>query len=252
MAEITLFHYIPKKTIIHQMDGRLKLVCMILFTMAAGFARNLYDLAILTSVLFMIYMAAGLSVKRFMIELKYFFILAGIIIGAHSFTVPGTAIPGFPIQGITWEGLNSGLLLSWRLIVMIFIGAIMTGTTSLLQFKNAVEWFLRPLPFIPEARVATMFSLTFVLIPLILDQISEMMDAQKSRCIDGRKDPVTRILFLVRPLLFHAFMRAEEIVQAMESRCYSEIRTKPKFKSTLNDWLVLAFSIFICFIIWVD
>lgn len=53
--------------------------------------------------------------------------------------------------------------------------------------KNVIEWFLAPIPFVPEARVAAMFSLTFVLIPLIFDQASEMREAQKARCIDERK-----------------------------------------------------------------
>lgn len=252
MAELTIFHYIPKKSIIHQMDGRLKLICMILFTMTAGFASKTDDLTVLTSVLVIIYITAGLSVTRFIKEIRYFLFLLGVIMIAHSFTIPGKAIPGLPIHGMTWEGLSSGLLFGWRLILMILIGIIMTGTTSLSLFKNVLEWFLRPVPFIPEARVAMMFSLTFVLIPLIFDQASEMLDAQKSRCIDGRKNPITRILALAGPLLFHTFMRADEIVQAMESRCYSEVRTKAVFKTTLTDWLLLAFTIFVCLIIFID
>jgi energy-coupling factor transporter transmembrane protein EcfT len=220
---------------------------MIVFTMAAGFANKTFDLVALTSVLIIVYITAGLSVKNFINEIRYFLILIGIIMIAHSFTIPGTAITGLPIRGMTWEGLSSGVFFGWRLILMILIGTIMTGTTSLSLLKNVIEWFLRPIPFIPEARVATMFSLTFVLIPLVFDQASEMLEAQKSRCIDERKNLINRILFLAGPLLFHTFMRVDEIVQAMESRCYSEVHTKTIFKTTLKDWVLLSCSVFVCF-----
>ena len=38
MAEITFFHYIHRDTVLHRMDGRLKLVCMLLISLSASFA----------------------------------------------------------------------------------------------------------------------------------------------------------------------------------------------------------------------
>lgn len=249
MAEINIFHYIPKKTIIHAMDGRIKLVCMILFAVAAGSADDPLELIVLSLVLLMAYRVAGLSFKNLLNEIRYFYLLISIIILVHSLTVPGTPIDGIPIHGVTWEGLNSGLYFGWQLILMILLSIIMTGTTPLSLFKNVIEWFLRPVPLISETRVATMFSLTFVLIPLIFDQASEMVEAQKSRCIDERKNPVGRMVFLIRPLLLHTLMRAEEMVLAMESRCYSEVRTPMLFKTAWYDWLILCFSASICVMI---
>ena len=99
--------------------------------------------------------------------------------------------------------------------------------------------------FRSEAAVATMFSLTFVLIPLVFDEVSEMLEAQKARCITGRKNPIKRISFLILPLLRQTFMRVDEMVLAMESRCYSEIRTKTAFTAKTNDWLLLAFAVIV-------
>lgn len=247
MAELNIFHYLPKKSpgaraLIHDMDGRIKLICMISFTITATLASRVLDLTILTSVLAMALIAAGLPVKRLVSEIKYFLFFIIIIIAFRSWSVPGTPIPYLPIHSVSWEGLESGLLFGWKLILIIGICAILTGTTSLTSLKNVIEWFLRPIPFIREARVATMFSLTFVLIPLIFDQAAEMMDAQKARGIENRKNPVLRISFLALPLLLQTFRRADEMVQAMESRCYSEERTPVYFKTNLKDWLLLAFT----------
>lgn len=246
MAELNIFHYIPQKSIIHEMDGRIKLICMILFTIAAGIAARIFDFTILTSVLVITLIGSGLPITKLFIEIRYFLFLIGIVIVVHSFSIPGTPIPNLPIHGLSMEGLRSGLLFGWRLILIILISTILVGTTPLSLLKSVIEWFLRPIPFIQEARVATMFSLTFVLIPLIFDQASEMQEAQKARCIEGRKNPIIRIKFLIFPLLLHTFMRADEMVLAMESRCYSEIRTKAVFKTNINDWLLLIFSGLIC------
>ena len=246
MAELNIFHYIPKKSIIHNMDGRMKLICMILFTMAAGIAARIFDLTILTSVLVIALIGSRLPIKNLLTEIRYFLFLIGMVIVFNSFSVPGTPITSIPIRGITWEGLNSGLMYGWRLFLIILICTILTGTTPLSLLKSVIEWFLSPIPFVPEARVATMFSLTFVLIPLVFDQASEMREAQKARGIEGRKNPIARVRFLIFPLLLHTFMRADEMVMAMESRCYSEVRTKAVFKTNINDWLLLIFSGLVC------
>lgn len=242
MAELNIFHYIPQKSLIHNMDGRVKLICMILLTVSAGIAVRIVDLSILTCILLITLIASKLPIKNLLAEIRYFLFLIGIIIVVNSLSVPGTPITSIPIHGLTWEGLNSGLRYGWRLILILLMCTILTGTTPLSLLKSVIEWFLAPVPFVPEARVATMFSLTFVLIPLIFDQASEMQEAQKARCIEARKNPIGRVMSLLFPLLLQTFLRADEIVQAMESRCYSEVRTKAVFKTNTMDWLILIFS----------
>lgn len=246
MAEINIFHYLPRKSIIHMLDGRIKLICMICFSIIITAAVKVIDLSILTCVLLITLIGAGLPVKKLLTEIRYFLFLIIMVVIVHSISIPGAPISGIPIPGLTWEGLRSGLCFGWRIILIILVCAILTGTTSLATLKNVIEWFLRPIPFVRESRIGTMFSLTFVLIPLIFDQASAMMDAQKSRCIEVRKNPIRRIVFLALPLLLQTFRRADEMVLAMESRCYSEDRTPAEFKTGYRDWLALSFTLLIC------
>ena len=51
--------------------------------------------------------------------------------------------------------------------------------------------------------------------------------------------PVKRTGFIAIPLLSRALGRADEIVYAMEARCYSEQRTRAVFKVNKIDWLIL-------------
>jgi energy-coupling factor transporter transmembrane protein EcfT len=249
MAELTIFHYLHKNSVLHKMDGRIKLICMILFSISASFASSKSDFTILTIVLLATLFIAQLPITTLLKELKFFSFLIILVIVVHSFSIPGSPIPNFPVPGLTIEGITSGLVFAWRLILIIIICIIFTGTTPLLLLRNVIEWFLRPVPLIPASRVAIMINLTFALIPLIFDQASEMLNAQKARCIEGRKNPVKRIMFTAFPLLVQTFRRTDELILAMEARCYSEDRTKAVFATTISDWFILTFSIVVAVIV---
>lgn len=167
----------------------------------------------------------------------------------NAFTIAGDPVPYFPIESVSMQGVITGLRFAGRLTLIIMICTIVTGTTSLLIFKNVIEWYLRPIPFIPEVRVATMISLTFVLIPVIFDSYTEMMNAQKSRCVELQKNPIKRVNFIVFPLLSRTLRRTDEIVYAMESRCYSEVRTRAIFKTNKIDWLILTICVAVLFFV---
>ena len=240
MAQITFFHYIHKDTVLHRMDGRLKLLCMLLLSISATLASSprhyLAPLCALVAAL----IVARLPILALLRDMKFFALIIVVVFVSNAFNVSGDPIPGFPIQSVSMQGVISGLRFALRLILIITVCAVMTGTTSLLTFKNVIEWYFRPVPFIPEARVAIMISLIFVLIPVIFDSFTEMTAAQKSRCVELRRNPIKRVTFIVFPLLSRTLQRADEIVYAMESRCYSEVRTRAIFTSNKADWIILA------------
>jgi len=240
MAQVTFFHYMHKDTALHRMDGRLKLLCMLLLSLSASFAYEWQHYLAPLCLAAIALIAAKLPITALLKDMKFFAAIILIVLVTNAFAIAGDPIPGFFIESVSMQGVTRGLRFAGRLVLIIMVCAVVTGTTSLLTFKNVIEWYLRPVPFIPEARVATMISLTFVLIPVIFDSYTEMMSAQKSRCIELRKNPLKRLRFVVFPLLAGTLRRADEIVYAMESRCYSETRTRPLFKTNKVDWLILA------------
>jgi len=249
MAQVTFFHYIHKDTALHRMDGRLKLLCMLLLSLSASFAYEwqhyLAPLCLVAAAL----IAAKLPIVALLKDMRFFAVIISIVFATNALTIAGDPIPGFFIESVSMQGVVRGLRFAGRLVLIIMVCTVVTGTTSLQTFKNVIEWCLRPIPFIPEARVATMISLTFVLIPVIFDSYAEMMSAQKSRCIELRKNIIKRLNFIVFPLLDRTLRRADEIVHAMESRCYSETRTGALFKTNKADWLILAICVAVLFFV---
>ena len=216
MAQVTFFHYVHKNTALHQMDGRLKLLCMLLLTLAISLAISWQHYIVLIVVTAIALAVSKLPLMTMLKEMKFFAVIVVIVL----------VMNGWPFAG--------------RLVLMLMISTVMAGTTSLVTVKNVIEWYLRPIPFVPEVRIATIINLIFVLIPVIFDNYLELMNAGKARCIDMQKNPIKKVKFIVFPLLSRTLRRADAIVYAMEARCYSEIRTRAVFKTNKADWFILA------------
>lgn len=251
MAELNIFHYNPANSIIHQMDARFKLICMLVFNIICTLAPNMVQLALLSLITLIGLSLSKLQLSSLLRELKSFLVFMVFIILFQTISTPGKPILGITVWSLTptYEGLLSSLILGWRLLLIILICNIFISSTSLSVIRNAIQSILQPVPYINEAKVATMFSLLFVVIPVILDQALEISDAQQSRCIALRKNYVQKLTLFCYPLLLNTFLKADQLVTAMEARCYSEFRTRPTFNPTLPDWYLFLGFIGYCLII---
>ena len=152
----------------------------------------------------------------------------------------------FKIISVTREGLYEGALVCWRLVIVIMAGLTFVLTTRPSEIKAAVAWMLRPFPFVPAKRIATMMSLIVRFMPVIFQQAKETLDAQRARGVENRKNPVNRLVKLGIPILRRTFERADKLALAMEARCYSENRTDPRLASGIKDWIVFFAVVFLC------
>jgi energy-coupling factor transporter transmembrane protein EcfT len=250
MAKLTAFSFRPGVSLLHELDVRFKLVFLVLISLAGLKAAPL-ALCVLTFVLIAVVIDIRLQVKVILKELRYFLILLLFVFIARMLTTPGSPLFQFKAVSATWEGAHDGILVCWRLAIVIIMGLIFVSTTRPLEIKAAVEWFLKPVPSIPAKRVATMMSLVMRFIPLIFDQAKETADAQRARCVENRKNPLYRLRKFVMPLVRRTFERADNLAMAMEARCYSENRTDPGLSSKRSDWIAL-FLIICLFILMVS
>jgi len=122
-------------------------------------------------------------------------------------------------------------------------------TTQSPEIRGAVIRILRPVPGICEKRAGTMISLVVRFIPMILNQAKETSDVQKARGIEIRKNPVYRLTKFTIPFMRRVFLDADNLIIAMQSRCYNEDRTLPVFYATKKDRLILCVSILICMLL---
>ncbi|WP_157237897.1 energy-coupling factor transporter transmembrane component T family protein [Desulfobacter curvatus] len=235
---MTLFSYHPGNTVWHTLDVRCKclLVCLLSLTvLKTGLPGNIICLCFLMAIL----KTLGLGPVRLVTQLKAFLLFLILIFFCRWAATPGDPMVTLYGFSLTRQGFTSGSLVSIRFLVVMLLGLILTATTRSMEIKAAVQWFFKPVPFIPENRVAVMAGLALKFMPLILDNAGEVTHAVNARCGNLRKNPVRRLVNLSWPLLKKTFQSADDLSLAMQARCYSEHRTDPRFiPNRKESWIV--------------
>jgi energy-coupling factor transporter transmembrane protein EcfT len=241
VAELTAFAYLPGASILHRLDVRIKLA----WVAAASLASLQLDFAgIGLMALPLLAAAAGCrrSVRIQSSELRWIGLLLAFVFAARALSTDGP--PAFSVLSldITREGLREGALIALRLALVFLVGTLLMATTRPAEVKAGVQWFLKPLPFVPAERVGTMLGLLVRFIPVIFEEVSRVSDAQRARAVENRRNPLRRAVKLGVPIMRRVFERSDQLALAMEARCYSERRTAPVLRAARRDWLLFGLS----------
>jgi len=248
MAELNVLGFHADNSVLHRLDVRFKLMFLVVISLSSLKA-FVPSLSFLTLVLMVALTHAGLPWKMALKDLRYVFLLLLFVFMARSLSVPGSPVVEFKAVSVTREGLYEGAMVCWRLLIVIMTGLSFVITTRSSEIKAAVEWMLKPFPWIPAKRIAFMLSLIVRFIPLVFEQAKKTAEAQKARGVENRKNPVYRLKMFGIPLMRRIFERADKLILAMEARCYSENRTDSLLSSGVKDWIALAGVMCLCLII---
>ena len=238
MAELTSFGYSAGNSLLHRMDARFKIISIILLSLV-NLNVNFGGLGLLTVILLSVIVYARLPLAAGFKELRYFLILLLLIFVTRVLSTDGTPVINFKYFTISASGLTDGIRVCWRLALIVVLGFAFISTTRPSAIKAAVQWFLKPVPFIPEKKVAVMMGLILRFVPVILDQARETAEAQKARAVENRKNPVYRLTKFGFPMIRRTFERADDLIVAMEARAFSEHRTDPALTADKRDWIAL-------------
>ncbi len=245
MADITPFSFRPGDSLLHRVDTRIKFFIISLISMSILQAGPVSSCFFFLILLFF-FLKTKLRLFLMLWDMKFFLILLFFIFLARAVTITGDNIFssfGFAIEK---QGLMEGALVAFKFFLIMLTGILFSATTTPSSVKAAVQWFLKPFPFIPEKRVAVMISLALCFMPVILRQAKEISDAQKARCAHLRKNPIRKTMGLVLPLLKKTFLSADHLILAMESRCYNDDRTDPEFTPSGKERGFLLGGIMVC------
>lgn len=242
MGELSAFSFLSGQSSLHRLDARLKLLGLILISLLSLEAGGV-SLSVLSLIMMILAADCGLALTRLATELRYFFFLLLLVFIARALSTPGEIVWQWRFIHITVAGVVSGLLICWRLLIIIVASLLLVHSTRISRITGAVRWYLRPIPFINETRVALMMGLVVRFIPGLLLRVNETADAQRARCVENRKNPIYRLRVLVIPWLKNTFLEADELVQAMQARGFTGQRTQPEFSLHRIDWIALALLI---------
>jgi energy-coupling factor transporter transmembrane protein EcfT len=247
MAQLTAFSYIPQDTMVHTVDVRVKLALLMLVSLSV-LGADTFGLGMMSFCLLAVIYYLRLPLKSICFELRYIVILLVLVFFARTVSTTGDPLITLKWFSISREGMHAGMLVVWRMALIVLLGLVFTATTSPYSIKAAIQWILKPIPRIPHARVATMMALMLRMIPLILTQASETMDAQQARGVENRKNPFYRIKNFSSPFLRRSFETADRMAIAMDARCYSDHRTDSHLKASIFDIGILSIAVGLCIV----
>jgi energy-coupling factor transport system permease protein len=129
---------------------------------------------------------------------------------------------------ITDRGLRAGALLIARFVVTVLGLSLFSFSTTTTELTHGVEHLLRPLQrlHIPAHEFALTVNIAIRFVPILAEEAERLMKAQAARGADfgqGRRNFVVRmrlLLPLLVPLFIVSLQRAEQLIEAMEARCY--------------------------------
>ena len=119
-----------------------------------------------------------------------------------------------------------GLETVLRILVLLLLAVIVTLTTKLTDMIEVLERLMRPLGMvgINPAKVGMMLSMVIRLIPLMMRQAGEILEAQRARGLDRNA------IALLVPLLIKALKMADDLSDAMDARGYDPGAVTPLWR----------------------
>ena len=256
LKDITLGQYFPGNTIVHRLDPRTKLLCVILYIVALFNAKSVLTYALVAAVLTVCILTSKVHYKALTRGLKPVYIIVAFTAIMNLFFTGGTPVADvWLLRHITFEGIRSAIAMVLRIIMLIMGTFLLTYTTSPIRLTDGLEDLLGPLKKVgvPVHELAMMMSIALRFIPTLIEETDKIMSAQRARGADFESGNLLQrakaLIPLLVPLFVSAFRRADELATAMECRCYhgGEERTKLHvLRYETRDYLTLAFYAALC------
>lgn len=258
---ITIGQYIPTGSVVHQLDPRTKLLIAFFLIVTISFSRMLLANILLMGMILLVARSSRIPFR---------YILRGFLLGlpvlvfvfAMQFLFQGWAEPAGRIYWewgwirVTRYSVHLMLLSLFRITSFVFLTSLVTMTATTTELTHGLERLLRPFRRfgVPSHEIALIFTIAFRFVPILADEAERILKAQVSRGADltprfWRPDKLARVLLpLMVPLFLSALRRAEDLILAMEARCYVSGQGRTNLivlRSTpLDRWLVVIFLLF--------
>lgn len=251
MAQRIALHYVSGSSLLHRWDGRCKFLSLLVITISL-FQANVLALGVDTGILVVGLFLSGLPLSRILRDLWLWAVFIFVIFIFQIFFTPGPKlVPSLPVP-LSQDGLYLAATTCWRLALMLGFAILFMAVTRPRELQETVLWLLSPLPFLPGRRIGLMVSLTLRFFAFLLDQLDEVLLANKARLGERSRNPFRRAKFLSLPLLRRSFIHAEDVTLALFARGYREDVPCTLTRVPLPHWvpLLLLMGVFVWLWVW--
>jgi energy-coupling factor transport system permease protein len=264
---ITIGQYLPTGSMVHHLDPRAKVVATVCLILLFSSTRSLIATGLGIGLMLLITRLSRIPITYVLRGLLPMLTLL-IILFIVQLLFQGWAEPSGRIYfewgflRITRLSLHSIVLAALRVVAFLFVISLLTMTTTATHLTHGIEILLRPLRRVGvpvhELAMVNMIALRFV--PTLAEELETIMKAQASRCGNVGVQPMWRPdlaararLPLLVPLFLTALRRAEDLVLAMDARCYVGGARRTSYfelRASPLDGIVVAGAVLVLLIWW--
>lgn len=251
----SIFFYEPKDGFLFRLHPITKVLFMFLFSILS-FLLGLNANLLFTIFVISLIIVSKIPLLKLLNSFKgiYFFLLLALL--GNIFSHPGKEI--FRIFGLpaTQEGLETGLLVVVRLILLLILSISVSMTTSQNELSKAIESILSPLKIfkVNTTELAFILSLTIRALMLLVTEVIELRKLYQAKGLIRKgmslREQMRLAYYLLVPMILITIRRSEEMAFALSIRGYSSERRKIVLKErkfTKDDVLFLIGSLFLIF-----
>jgi energy-coupling factor transport system permease protein len=258
---ITIGQYLAVRSFVHRMDPRFKLLCFALLVGAITFSNAYVANAILLSVVFGLVALSRIPIRYALSGLKpaipIMLLIAAlqVLFSTNAFGSGQSCVSLFrwgPINSDTC-GIQLAIVSAARFIDLLILSSLLTFSTTITELTLGTERLLAPLQrrfSVPVHELALTMTIALRFVPTLAEELERIVKAQVSRGapLGGRSrfgfvQQMRAMLPLIVPLFLSALRRAEDLILAMEARCYVGGKGRTsflEFESRPSDWAALV------------
>ncbi len=252
ISDITIGQYYPANSPIHRLDPRNKIVLTLGLLTVMFLCQSFPALGAAVLMTATVTLLSRVPLRMLWKSLKpIFMILIFTALLNLFYNKEGQEFVLWKIR-ITTGGIYLAIFMAVRILCLVLIGSLMTYTTTPTMLTDAMERLLSPLKLfrVPVHTLAMMMTLALRFIPVLIEEIERIMNAQKARGANlesgGLLSRAKALVPIFIPLLISAFRRAYDLAFAMECRCYTGGEGRTRMKRMRFGWrdaaAVLLFS----------
>ena len=239
MKDVSFGQYYPVESPIHRLDPRIKLLAVVLYIVGIFFIRKFAGFALLAVFLLIVVLISRVPPLKVLKSVRaVLFLVLFTVIMSVLFYATKTEEPlwQWHFIKIYKQGLINAARMGLRLVFLVLGPSLLTLTTTPVELTDGLESLLKPLAMIklPVHELAIIMSIALRLIPTLLEETEKIMNAQKARCADFDTGNIFKraksLIPILIPLFVSSFRRADELADAMDSRCYRGAKGRTRMK----------------------
>ncbi len=144
IKDITIGQFFPGQSTIHKLDPRVKIILTFAFIVIIFFAKTYVGYALIFAYIALAVQLSRVPVRYILKGLKPLLFIIALTFLINVFFTPGNEVL-FQVWALkfTREGLNQGIFMALRLVLLVVGTSLLTLTTSPISLTDGIERLLR-------------------------------------------------------------------------------------------------------------